>query len=86
MELRVRQSYKLLLEQQFRVELEQERVKIAKERLSIKEQLRAIGQITDDELETFRKQFFAAQDSIFQQQELLIGRQEDLRFDIRYFK
>jgi len=85
-ELNVRQSYKLLLEQKYLVELERERVKIAKERLSIKEELRTIGRISDDELETFRTQFFAAQDSLFQQQELLVERQEDLRLAVRYFK
>jgi outer membrane protein TolC len=85
-ELGVRQSYKFLLEQEFQVELQQERVRIEKERLSIQEQLRAIGKITDDELETFRRQFFAAQDSLFQEQEVLIERQEDLRLSMRYFK
>jgi outer membrane protein TolC len=85
-ELGVRQSHKFLLEQKFQVELEQERVRIEKERLSIQEQLRAIGKITDDELETFRRQFFAAQDSLFREQEALIERQEDLRLSMRYFK
>jgi outer membrane protein TolC len=85
-ELNVRQNYRLLIEQKFQVELAQERVKIAKERLSIKEELRTIGKITDDELETFRTQFFATQDSFLQQQETLIERQEGLRLAIRYFK
>lgn len=85
-ELSVRQSYRLLVEQEFQVELAQERVKIAKERLSIKEELRTIGKITDDELETFRTQFFATQDSLLQRQETLIERQEDLRLAIRYFR
>jgi outer membrane protein TolC len=85
-ELSVRQDHKILVEQEFQVELEQERGKIAKERLSIKEELRAIGKITDDELETFRNQFFSAQDNLFRRQEVLVGRQEDLRLSIRYFK
>ena len=85
-ELRVRQSYKFLMEQKFQVELAQENVSIENERFSIKTQLRDVGKITDDELETFRRSFFAAQDSLFQQQELLIERQGDLRLAIRYFK
>ncbi len=57
-----------------------------KERFSIKEKLRDFGKITDDELETFRNTFFAAQDSLFDQQEKLIEHQEDLRLAIRFFK
>ena len=85
-ELEVRQRYKFLREQQFQVELAQENVNIEKERFSIKEQLRDVGRITDDELETFRRSFFAAQDNLFTQQELMIQRQEDLRLAIRYLK
>lgn len=85
-ELSVRQNYKLLMEQKFQVELEQENVNIEKERFAIKEKLRDVGRITDDELETFRQAFFRAQDSLFQQQEVLIERQEDLRLAIRFFK
>jgi outer membrane protein TolC len=85
-ELAVRQSYKFLMEQQFQVELAQENVNIESERFSIKAQLRDVGKITDNELETFRTSFFAAQDDLFRQQERLIERQEDLRLAIRYFK
>jgi outer membrane protein TolC len=85
-ELSVRQSYKFLMEQRFQVELAQENVNIEKERFSINEQLKTLGKITDDQLETFRGQFFSAQDSLFQQQELLVERQEDLRLAVRYFK
>ena len=85
-EIRVRQSYRLLVEQKKRVELEQERVGIAKERLRIKEQLKEMGKITDDELETFRTQFFNSQDSLFREQESLIEGQEDLRAAMRYFE
>ena len=85
-EIRVRQSYQLLVEQKYRVELEQERVGIAKERFRIKEQLKEIGKITDDELETFRTQFFNSQDSLFREQESLIEGQEDLRVAMRYFE
>jgi len=85
-ELNVRQKYKFLTEQQFQVQLAQEGVNIEKERFSIKEQLRDVGKITDDELETFRRSFFAAQDNLFSEQEIMIQRQEDLRLAIRYFK
>lgn len=85
-ELRVRQYYKFLAEQKFQVELEQENVIIENERFSIKTELRDVGRITDDALETFRKLFFAAQDSLFREQEVRIERQEDLRLAIRYFK
>ncbi|MHC4455733.1 MAG: TolC family protein [Planctomycetota bacterium] len=85
-ELAVRQSYKFLMEQKFQVELAQENVNIEKERFSINEKLRAIGKITDDELETFRNTFFTAQDNLFREQEDLIEQQEDLRLAIRFFK
>jgi outer membrane protein len=85
-ELEVRQSYKFLTEQKFQVELAQENVNIENERFAIKTELRDVGKITDHELEAFRELFFAAQDSLFRQQEIMIERQEDLRLAIRYFK
>jgi len=85
-ELDVRKSYKVLAEQKFQVELAQENVNIENQRFSIKTELRDVGRITDDELETFRGKFFGAQDSLFWQQERLIESQENLRLAIRYFK
>jgi len=85
-ELAVRQSYQFLVEQKFQVELAQENVNIERERFSIKEKLRDVGKITDDELETFRRSFFEAQDSLFRQQETLLEFQQDLRTAIRFFK
>ncbi len=85
-ELEVRQGHKFLAEQRLQVELAQEKVNIENERFSIQAQLRDIGKSTDDELETFRRWFFAAQDDYFLQQEAMIERQEDLRLAIRYFK
>jgi outer membrane protein TolC len=84
-ELTVRQNYRLLLEQNFQVELAQENVNIEKERFAIKEKIRDAGKITDDELETFRNSFFNAQDRLFQQQETLLEKQENLRLAIRFF-
>ncbi|MBN1506548.1 MAG: TolC family protein [Sedimentisphaerales bacterium] len=85
-ELNVRQSYKFLAEQSFQVELAQENVNIERERFQIQEEYRNVGKITDDQLETFRRTFFAAQDELFLAQEDLVKRQEDLRLAIRYFK
>ncbi|MCF7975501.1 MAG: TolC family protein [Phycisphaerae bacterium] len=85
-ELQVRSAYRLLAEQQFQVQLAQENVAIEKERFAIQEQLRDVGRIDDDALETFRERFFFAQDRLFNQQEFLIKRQEDLREAIRIFR
>jgi len=85
-ELIVRQSYELLMEQNFEVTLKRENVSIAKERFDINEELKTLGKITDDQLELFRQAFFAAQDRLFQEEERLVERQEDLRLAIRYFK
>ncbi len=85
-ELAVRQNYKFLTEQKFQVDLAQINVDIENERFLIKTELRDVGKITDDELETFRGKFFAAQDNLFGQQEEMIRRQENLRLSIRYFK
>ncbi|OHB79896.1 MAG: hypothetical protein A2Z25_08655 [Planctomycetes bacterium RBG_16_55_9] len=82
----VRQRYNFLAEQRFQVELAQQNVNIESQRFMIKTQLRDVGKITDDELETFRRLFFNAQDSLFIEQEQMIERQEDLRLAIRLFK
>ena len=85
-ELSVRKSYKVLAEQKFQVELEKENVNLENQRFSIKTELRDVGRITDDQLETFRGKFFDAQEGLFRQQEVLIESQENLRLAIRYFK
>ncbi len=85
-ELRVRQRYNELVEQKFQVELAKENVNIENQRFSIKTELRDVGRITDDQLETFRGKFFDAQEGLFRQQEVLIESQENLRLAIRYFK
>jgi len=85
-ELDVRQSHKFLSEQKFQVDLAQENVNIERERFRIQEELRDAGKVTNEDLETFRRAFFAAQDKLFQEQETLIDRQEDLRLAVRYFK
>ena len=85
-ELNVRQSYKFLAELKFQVELAKENVNIENQRFEIKTELRDVGRITDDELETFRRLFFNAQDQLFQRQVDMIESQENLRLAIRYFK
>jgi outer membrane protein TolC len=85
-ELKVRQSYRFLAEQKYQVDMEQENVNIENQRFLIKAELRDVGKITDDELETFRQLFFNAQDRLLRQQETMIERQEDLRLAVRYFK
>jgi len=85
-ELAVRQGHMVLSEQKFQMDSAQENVNLEKERFQIEEELRDAGKITDDQLETFRTGFFAAQDSLFAQQEQLVQRQEDLRLSIRYFE
>ena len=85
-ELIVRQNYKFLKEQEFQVKLAQIDVNIERERFIIKTELRDVGKIDDNELETFRELFFNAQDYLFERQEDMIESQENLRLSIRYFK
>jgi len=85
-ELNVRKSYKVLAEQKFQVELEKENVNLENQRFSINTELRDVGRITDDQLETFRRLFFNAQDQFFRRQVDMIESQENLRLAIRYFK
>jgi outer membrane protein TolC len=85
-ELNVRQRYKLLTEQEFQVRLAEIDVNVENERFLIQTELRDVGRIDDDQLETFRRLFFNTQNTLLGQQEELIRRQEDLRFAIRYFK
>lgn len=85
-ELNVRQRYNELVEQKLRVKLEEDNVDIEDQRFKIKTELRDVGRITDNELETFRRLFFDAQDELFDRQVDMIESQENLRLAIRYFK
>ena len=62
-----------------------EKVKISKERLRIKNRLKELGRITDNELETFRNQFFNDQDAAFRKEIDLVEAQERVRYVMRYF-
>lgn len=84
-EQEIRQSYQTVLEQRVQLEIQRETVEIAKARLETQQELRELGRISEDELETFRNQFFTAQDDYFSQQITLIEAQEQLRSSMRYF-
>jgi len=85
-DLDVRKAYQTVLEREKETEILQETVRISKERLRVKERLKEMGMITDNELETFRDRFFADQDKYFEQQIRLVEAQERLRLAMRYFE
>ncbi len=85
-EVGVRQAYQTVLEQRENMAIQQRRVGISRERLDIQEQLKELGKISDDQLETFRDRFFSDQDLYFQHQIRLVDAQEDLRFAMRFFE
>ena len=84
-EVGVRQAHQTVLEQRENLTIQQHRVRISRERLDIQEQLKELGKISDDQLETFRNRFFNDQDDFFNQQIELVNAQEDLRFAMRFF-
>jgi len=85
-ELGASKAYQTVLEQAREVEILGETVRISWERLRIQERRKELGEIRDDELETFRQQFFEDQDAYFEQQLRLIEAQERLRLEMRYFE
>jgi len=82
----VRQAYQTMLERRKELEIQRETVDISKQRLSVQEQLKELGKISDNELETFRDRFFGDQDRYFDQQITLVEAQERLRSLMRYFE
>ncbi len=82
----VRKAYETVEERVVSMKIRQERVEIAKARLSVKERFKELGEISDDELETFRREFFVSQDTYFEEQILLLTAQERLRRIMRYFE
>lgn len=84
-EVDVRQAYQTLLERKTELAIQAETVVISKQRLHVQEQLKDLGKISDDELETFRNRFFDDQDAYFRQQIAVMEAQERLRFAMRYF-
>ena len=85
-ELGVRKAYQTMLEQARQTEILAETVQISRKRLQVQEQLKELGKISDNELETFRQQFFSDQDDYFEQQIRLMQAQERLRLAMRYFE
>lgn len=85
-ELKVKQSYYRMLEEQKELEIRRETAVISRERLRIQEQLKELGKIGDNELETFRNRFFVDQDRYYGKQISLIQAQEQLRYEMRWFE
>jgi len=85
-EVDVRTAYQTILEQRKELDLRRETVDISKQRLDVQEKLKGLGEISDNQLETFRNQFFSDQDAYFDQQIRLIDAQESLRATMRFFE
>jgi len=83
----VRKSYQTLLEQRETLAILAERVQISRQRLRTKERLKELDRgVTDNELETFREQYFRDQDDYFARQIEHVAAQEQLRALMRYFE
>ena len=82
----VRKAYQTVLERRKQVEILSETVTISRVRLRVQERLKELGEISDNELETFRRAYFTDQDSFFAQQIGLMNAQEDLRSVINQFE
>ncbi len=85
-ELGVRKAYQTVREVEMTTSILAKKVLIAKKRLQVNERLKELGQATDDQLETFRQQFFEEQDGYFNGQIGLVQAQEALRAAMRYFE
>ena len=85
-ELTVRQAYQTLLGAAESRRLQERRVQIDQRRFEIQARKWEEGLIRDDELETFRNQFFQSQDRFFTEQDKYISAQEDLRKIMGYFE
>ena len=85
-EQEVRKAMQTVLERRKEIEILQETVTISRERLRVQERLKELGEISDNDLESFRNQYFRDQDQLFTRQIDLIEAQEDLRRAMRYFE
>jgi len=85
-EVDIRTAYQNLLQRIRTVEIQAETVRISRERWQIKERLKDIGRVTDDEIETFRDRFFNDQQTFFRNQDDLVQAQEALRKAMRHFR
>ena len=68
------------------MEIGTRRLAIERRRLEIQERLRDLGQVTDNQVETFRDRFFLAQERLFRTQDAYIAAVEDLRGVMGYFE
>jgi len=84
-EINTRKAYYAVQEQRQQLEILKETATISKERLQIQERLKEIGKISDNELETFRNQFFADQNAYYDKEIALVVAQEALRSAICWF-
>ena len=84
--IRKNPSKRVMLEEQEKLSLQQQRVVIARRRLEISQLLRDKGQGNEAQLEQVRDQFFSAQENLFRNQETYIGRQAQLRRLMGYLK
>lgn len=85
-QLSVRKAYQSLLEAAEARRIQERRVEVSKRRLEIGERLKELGRIGEQEIETFRSQFFRDQDTFFADQDNYIKAQEDLRKIIGLFE
>lgn len=85
-ELAVRQAYQTLLGAAESRRLMERRVQIDRRRFELQTMKLDRALIQDDELETFRSQFFSSQDRFFTDQNKYISAQEDLRKAMGYFE
>jgi outer membrane protein TolC len=84
-EREVRGYHQTLKDRTVQMEIDGERLNIARRRLEIQERLRDMGRATDYEVETFRNAFFQEQERYFRTQDAYIAALEDLRLAVGAF-
>lgn len=82
----VRQHYQTLQDRILQRQINTRRLEMDRRRLEIQERLRDLGQVTDNQVETFRDRFFAGQERLFQSQDAYINALENLREVMGYFE
>lgn len=85
-ERNVRQHYQTLQDRILQRQINTRRLEMDRRRLEIQERLRDLGQVTDNQVETFRDRFFAGQERLFQSQDAYINALENLREVMGYFE
>ena len=82
----MRQHYQTLQDRILQRQINARRLEMDRRRLEIQERLRDLGQVTDNQVETFRDRFFAGQERLFQSQDAYINALENLREVMGYFE